>query len=186
MSAAARELNLDIQTVRRFAKATCVEELPGKAEHRSTKLDPYIDLVNQRWNEGVTNARAITAELRALGFKGDAQTVRRYLQPLRLPGTSRSHRFSSTHFQRFAASNAPDRMLRICRIVPGFIGRQTCRRQPASLQSCPGPGRHRRTPGASSMTGSPATTAVRSWRTTISPSPASSRNARCSVDRAMP
>jgi transposase len=31
----ARELNLDIQTVRRFANATCVEELLGKAEHRS-------------------------------------------------------------------------------------------------------------------------------------------------------
>jgi hypothetical protein len=78
-AAAARELNLDIQTVRRFANATCIEELLGKAEHRSTKLDPYIDLVNQRWNEGVTNAEAITAELRALGFKGDAQTVRLYL-----------------------------------------------------------------------------------------------------------
>jgi transposase len=90
-SAAARELNLDIQTVRRFANAACVEELLGKAEHRPTKLDPYIDMVNQRWNEGVTNAEAITAELRALGFKGNAQTVRRYLQPLRLPGTSRSH-----------------------------------------------------------------------------------------------
>ncbi|MGH3295911.1 MAG: transposase, partial [Trebonia sp.] len=36
-------------------------------------------------------AEAITAELRALGFKGDAQTVRRYLKPFRLPGTSRSH-----------------------------------------------------------------------------------------------
>ena len=90
-AAAARELNLDIQTVRRFANASCAEELLGKAEHRSTRLDPFIDLVNQRWNEGVTNAEAITAELRTLGFKGDAQVVRRYLRPFRLPGTSRSH-----------------------------------------------------------------------------------------------
>jgi transposase len=90
-AAAALELNLDIQTVRRFANATCAEELLGKAEHRSTKLDPFIDLVNQRRNEGVTNAEAITAELRTLGFKGDAQAVRRYLKPFRLPGTSRSH-----------------------------------------------------------------------------------------------
>ncbi len=87
-AAAARELNLDIQTVRRFANAACAEELLGKAEHRPTKLDPYIDLVNQRWNEGVTSAETITAELRALGFKGDAQTVRRYLKPFRLPGAS--------------------------------------------------------------------------------------------------
>ena len=90
-AAAARDLNLDIQTVRRFANASCAEELLGKAEHRSTKLDPFIDLVNQRWNEGVTNAEAITAELRTLGFKGNAQAVRRYLRPFRLPGTSRSH-----------------------------------------------------------------------------------------------
>ncbi len=90
-SAVSRELNLDIQTVRRFANAACAEELLGKAEHRPTKLDPYIDLVNQHWNEGVTSAETITAELRTLGFKGDAQTVRRYLKPFRLPGASRSH-----------------------------------------------------------------------------------------------
>ena len=59
-AAIARELNLDIQTVRRFANATSVEVLVAKAEHRSTKLDPDIDLVNQRWNDGVTNAEAIT------------------------------------------------------------------------------------------------------------------------------
>jgi transposase len=90
-AAVSRELNLDIQTVRRFANATCAEELLGKAEHRATKLDPYVDLVNQRWNEGVTSAETITAELRAHGFKGDAQTVRRYLRPFRLPGASPSH-----------------------------------------------------------------------------------------------
>jgi transposase len=88
-SAVAQELNLDRHTVRRFANATCVEELLGKAEHRLTKLDPYIDLVNQRWNEGVTNAQVITAELRTLGFRGDVQTVRRYLKPFRIPGASR-------------------------------------------------------------------------------------------------
>jgi hypothetical protein len=60
-------------------------------ENRATCLDPWIDVVNQRWNEGVTSATAITAELRGLGFKGSAQVVRRYLQPLRLPGTSTSH-----------------------------------------------------------------------------------------------
>jgi len=90
-SAISRELNLDRQTVRRFANATSVEELLGRAEHRPTKLDPYIDLVNQRWNEGVTNAQTITCELRTLGFTGDVQTVRRYLKPFRMPGTSRCH-----------------------------------------------------------------------------------------------
>lgn len=77
--------------VRRFANATTVAELLGKAKNRSTCLDPWIDVVNQRWNEGITSATAITAELRGLGFRGSAQVVRRYLQPLRLPGTSPSH-----------------------------------------------------------------------------------------------
>jgi transposase len=103
-SAASQELNLDIQTVRRFANALCAEELLGKAENRSTRLDPFIDLVNQRWNEGMTNAETITAELRTLGFKGDAQTVRRYLRLFRLPGTSPSH--PDPH-QRKAAPAAP-------------------------------------------------------------------------------
>lgn len=79
-TAAARELNLDIQTVRRFANAGSAEELLSRAEHRVTRLDPFIDLVNQRWNEGVTSATAIAAELRGLGFRGDVQTVRRYLR----------------------------------------------------------------------------------------------------------
>ena len=38
----------------------------------------------------MTDAEAITAELRILGFKGDAQTGRRYLLPFRPAGTSRS------------------------------------------------------------------------------------------------
>jgi hypothetical protein len=74
-AAAAREMNLDIQTVRRFANASCPEELPGKAGHRSTRLDPFLDLVNERWNEGVTNAGTIAAELRAPGFRGNVQTA---------------------------------------------------------------------------------------------------------------
>src|SRR5206468_3904501 len=50
-SAVSRELNLDIQTVRRFANAMSAGELLGKAENRTTSLDPWTDLVNQRWNE---------------------------------------------------------------------------------------------------------------------------------------
>ena len=103
-SAVSRELKLDIQTVRRFANAGSVEELLDKAERRATKLDPYTDLVNPRWNEGVTSAEAITDELRALGFKGSAHVVRRYLQPFRLPGSSRSH--PDPH-RRKAAPTAP-------------------------------------------------------------------------------
>jgi transposase len=88
-NAVARELNLGIHTVRRFANAASAEELLGKAEHRPTKLDPYLELVNQRWNEGVATARAIHAELQALGFTGTANIVERHLRPLRPDGNGR-------------------------------------------------------------------------------------------------
>ncbi|MFD7479945.1 ISL3 family transposase [Streptomyces sp. NPDC059837] len=88
-AAVGRELNLDIQTVRRFADATTVEELLAKAEHRASQLDPWRDVVNQCWNAGVTNAQDITAELRVLGFTGSVQIVRRYLRPLRPHGDGR-------------------------------------------------------------------------------------------------
>jgi hypothetical protein len=34
---------------------------------RRTKLDPYIDLVNQRWNEGMINAEASRSSATATG-----------------------------------------------------------------------------------------------------------------------
>lgn len=84
-SAISRELNLDRHTVRRFANAESVEELLANAEHRPSTLDPWLKVVNQRWNEGVTNATDITAELRTLGFTGGLRVVQRYLEPLRPP-----------------------------------------------------------------------------------------------------
>jgi transposase len=78
-----RELNLDIQTVGRFANAASLEELLVKAKNRTTNLDPFLGQVDQMWNQGITNATAIAGALRSLGFTGDVQTIRRYLRPLR-------------------------------------------------------------------------------------------------------
>jgi len=41
-AAISRELNLDIQTVRRFANAASLGELLVKAENRTTNLDPFL------------------------------------------------------------------------------------------------------------------------------------------------
>lgn len=82
-SAVSRELHLDRQTVRRFANASCVEELLGDVENRPTSLDPWLDVIHQRWNDGVTNAVDLTAELRPLGYIGGVRVVQRYLEPLR-------------------------------------------------------------------------------------------------------
>src|ERR1700757_5529910 len=56
---------------------------------------------------------------------------------LTVGGFADSAGLKSTHSQRCAASNAPDRMAWMPWMVLGFIGWQTCGRQPDSLQSWP-------------------------------------------------
>ena len=90
-AAIGRELNLDLQTVRRFADAATLAELLVRCENRVTKLDGYREQVHGLWNSGVTDAMVITERIRPLGFTGSVQVVRRYLREFRVPGTSRSH-----------------------------------------------------------------------------------------------
>jgi transposase len=90
-SAISRELNLDIQTVRRFANATGPDELLVACQNRSTNLDGFIDQVNELWNTGCHNGAQIAAHITERGYTGSVQSVRRYLRAFRVPGTSRSH-----------------------------------------------------------------------------------------------
>ncbi|HZO67781.1 MAG TPA: ISL3 family transposase [Kribbellaceae bacterium] len=78
-----QQLRLDRGTVRRFARATSVEELLVKATNRTGKLDGYTEHLRARVHDGVTDAVTLHAELRARGFTGSVQTVRRFLHPLR-------------------------------------------------------------------------------------------------------
>jgi hypothetical protein len=83
LGAIAGQLSLDRGTVRRFARATSVEELLTMAVNRSSVLDGYTEHLTTRFAAGVTDAVTLHAELRTLGFTGSVQTVRRYLRPLR-------------------------------------------------------------------------------------------------------
>jgi transposase len=83
LSAISRATRLDRQTVQRFARAGSAEELLGKATSRDSKLDQFKPYICQRWNEGVTDAAALHAELRQRGWAGSEQTVRRYVRPFR-------------------------------------------------------------------------------------------------------
>jgi len=60
-----------------------LEQLLAKSVDRSGLLDRYKPYLHQRWNEGVTDAAALTQEIIAQGYSGSHQTVRRYLQPFR-------------------------------------------------------------------------------------------------------
>jgi transposase len=83
LSAISRVTGLDRQTVQRFARAGGAGELLGKATSRESKLDEFKPYICQRWNQGVTDAAALHAELQERGWAGSVQTVRRYVRPFR-------------------------------------------------------------------------------------------------------
>lgn len=67
LAAIGRRLRLDHSTVRRFARARSLDE------HK-----PYL---HRRWREGCHDIPQLHCELRAHGFTGDIQCVRRYFRP---------------------------------------------------------------------------------------------------------
>jgi transposase len=83
LHAISRSLSLSRPTVRRFARAVSAEELLDGATGKESKLDPFKPYIHQRWNEGVTDAAALHAELRGRGFTGSVRTLRRYVAPFR-------------------------------------------------------------------------------------------------------
>jgi transposase len=74
------QLQLDRSTVRRFARATGIEELLVKAVNRSTILDEYRPYLHQRWSEGCHDTAQLHRDITTRGFTGSIQTVRRYLR----------------------------------------------------------------------------------------------------------
>lgn len=83
ISAISRILHLDVQTVRRFAHATSLDQLLAKTAERASVLDGFTPYLRRRWNQGCTDAARLTQELKAQGYVGSDQTVRRYLRPFR-------------------------------------------------------------------------------------------------------
>jgi transposase len=81
---AAQILGLDPGTVSRFAREPDPAALLVKATSRDSKLDPFKAYINQRWNQGITDAAALHAELAATqGWTGSVQAVRRYVRQFR-------------------------------------------------------------------------------------------------------
>ena len=88
ITAIARELHLTRHTVRRFARAQGIEELLARTGPRGVLLDPFKAHLHRRLADGISDAAALTAEIRTTGYRGSVQTVRRYLHPLRTTPTA--------------------------------------------------------------------------------------------------
>jgi transposase len=79
-----RELGLAKETVRKFYRAECVEDLVATSlAGRPSKLDEFKPHLHERWNSGCTNVTQLHREITALGYRGSYSTVCDYLAPFR-------------------------------------------------------------------------------------------------------
>jgi transposase len=84
-----RRTGLAKETVRRFYRATTVDELLARTrDGRPSLLDDYKPYLHQRWDENCRNVRQLHAELRERGYRGGYGTIRDYVQPFREPGAA--------------------------------------------------------------------------------------------------
>jgi transposase len=76
----ARQLGMGLNTVLRFSRATEPERLfTGQWQCRPTKLDAYKPYLDQRWQEGCTNAWKLWEEIKAQGYPDGYGNVRAYV-----------------------------------------------------------------------------------------------------------
>jgi transposase len=77
----ARDLDLAIGTVRRYARAAAPGDLlHDQWQHLPGPLDQFKPHLRRRLAEGCTNAAALHTEIKALGFPGTYTAVRRYIR----------------------------------------------------------------------------------------------------------
>lgn len=74
----ARQLGIGRRTVRRWMHSNGFPE--RKPIHRSSSVDAYTNLLDQRWQQGCHNATQLWRELREQGFTGQSRIVRNWLR----------------------------------------------------------------------------------------------------------
>src|SRR5258708_16380131 len=75
--AIARELDLDIKTVRKWSSE---EWKPQRRRAREEELKAYQEVIAKRFAEGGYNAMVLWREQQEAGYEGSARTVRRYVE----------------------------------------------------------------------------------------------------------
>ncbi|MGQ4439133.1 ISL3 family transposase, partial [Streptomyces violaceoruber] len=82
-SSVARELGLDRRTVRKYARARTWQEVMRRPPRKPSMLDPYLDYLRQRWDDGQHSAKILHEELQTKGYLGHYQRVKMAVAPLR-------------------------------------------------------------------------------------------------------
>jgi transposase len=82
-SSVARELGLNRRTVSKYARARTWQEVVRRPPRKFSTLDPYLDYLQQRWDEGQHSAKILHEELQIKGYLGHYQRVKMAVAPLR-------------------------------------------------------------------------------------------------------
>lgn len=78
-----RDLGLDYYAVRRYARATSLDELLATVIHRRSVLDKFKPYLYEQFVAGQTNASHLFRQIRQRGYPGSRSTVSSYLQQLK-------------------------------------------------------------------------------------------------------
>ncbi|MEU0817477.1 ISL3 family transposase [Streptomyces mirabilis] len=77
----ARQLGMGLNTIMRFSRATTPEELfTGQWQNRATRLDAFKPYLDQRWQDGCTNAWKLWEEISEQGYPDGYSSVRDYVR----------------------------------------------------------------------------------------------------------
>ena len=76
-------LGLSPKTVRKFIRAATPEQTTAGPRPPSSGIDRFAAYLQERWDQGCTDAARLHAEIKDQGYHGSQRSARRYLQPLR-------------------------------------------------------------------------------------------------------
>jgi transposase len=88
----AKQVGLARGTVLKYLRAACFPEMAPRPRPR--QIDPYVPYLQERWNAGEHNARALWREIRQQGYSAGEEQVRRVVNAWRID--PHSHRNQPT------------------------------------------------------------------------------------------
>lgn len=84
LKAIGRQLNISLNTVRKYARAPAAEALVGpNPPGRHGLLQPHHDYLTVRFGQGITATKTLYHEIRERGYRGKIRTLDRWLATLR-------------------------------------------------------------------------------------------------------